>query len=106
MTARHYDLDALRAVRAEAAGEPPTVLLAGDTYTLPVEMPWAVVEALAHDTADAFRAAALALLGDEQYQWACAVGVSRDDMGALVVMAAQDLYQAGPPEASSVSDDS
>lgn len=103
---RHYDLDALRAARAEAAGDPPTVTLAGETFTLPVEMPWAVVEALAHDTAAAFRDAALALLGGSQYRRACELGVSRDDMGALVIMASQDLYVAGSPEVSSVSEPS
>jgi hypothetical protein len=42
------DLDAARAARAEARGEPPTVTLGGETFTLPVEIPmryiWALVE--------------------------------------------------------------
>lgn len=41
------DLDALAAARREAAGEAPTVVFHGETYTLPVELPFDVPESLA-----------------------------------------------------------
>ena len=43
---KEIDLDALAAVRREAAGENPTVKYGGKTFELPVEMPFAVVEAV------------------------------------------------------------
>lgn len=39
-----FDLDAARAARAEANGEAPTVKFGGVVFTLPVEMPYAIVE--------------------------------------------------------------
>lgn len=100
---RHFDLDALRAARAEAQGEPPTVTLHGDTYVLPVEMPWSVVEALATDGAKEFLRAVKDLLGEDGYERALGTGATREDFGALVMMAAGELYEAGDPEASGSS---
>ena len=45
-TKKEIDLDALAAVRREAAGESPTVKFGGRSFELPVEMPFAVVEAV------------------------------------------------------------
>lgn len=43
---KEIDLDALAAVRREAAGKNPTVKFGGKVFKLPVEMPFAVVEAV------------------------------------------------------------
>jgi hypothetical protein len=43
---KEIDLDALAAIRREAAGKNPTVKFGGKTFKLPVEMPFAVVEAV------------------------------------------------------------
>jgi len=43
---KEIDLDALAAIRREAAGKEPTVRFGGKTFKLPVEMPFAVVEAV------------------------------------------------------------
>lgn len=59
--ARVIDLDAARAARAEAAGEPVTIKLDGRDYTLPVEVP--VLAMIAADRGDAETMIRL-LLGD------------------------------------------
>ena len=40
------DLDAIRAAEREQHREPPTIVLGGVRWTLPVEMPFPIVEAL------------------------------------------------------------
>lgn len=74
------DLDELRAARREAAGEPPKIRFAGQVFTLPVEMPAAVVEALDDDDTVGF---AKGLLGKEQWGRFKELGGSRDDIFAL-----------------------
>lgn len=101
--ARHLDVDAFRAAREETVGDPPTVLLFGNKYTLPAKMPFAVIDALATDTADSFRAAVVALIGEDGLQKIIAAGASSNDMSDLLILAATDLYGAADPEGSSVS---
>lgn len=58
------DLDAARAARAEAQGEENTVLLGGDTFTLPLELPIELGDFLVSGRVGAFIEA---LLGEEQW---------------------------------------
>lgn len=44
--AGEFDLDAARAARAEQNGEHPTVKFGGKVFTLPVEMPYTIVESI------------------------------------------------------------
>lgn len=83
MTDRVIDLDAARAARAEAAGVAPRVIFAGKEYAMPVELPWAIVEAAAGGDADALVSAIRLLLGD---QWAAfqEAGPSVADMQLLI----------------------
>lgn len=48
-TPRHIDLDAARAARAEAAGEPPILTLGGRDIELPVELPAAFLDHIANE---------------------------------------------------------
>jgi hypothetical protein len=61
---RSIDLDAARAARAETVGEKPTVRFGGHDWTLPAELPWAVVEASSGEMAALINAME-ALLGDQ-----------------------------------------
>lgn len=90
------DLDAYRAARAEARGEAPTIKLLGETFTMPVEVPAAVLQAFADDDKVAF---GKALLGDEQWATFCEVGGTEDD---LVVIASRlwTLYGVSLGESS------
>lgn len=98
------DLDAYRAARAEARGEAPTIKLLGETFTMPVEVPAAVLQAFADDDKVAF---GKAVLGDEQWATFCEVGGTEDD---LVVIASRlwTLYgvSLGESSVSSGSSDS
>jgi len=46
---REINLDAARAERAEHKGEPPFIVLEGETYELPLELPTAFVEAVVEE---------------------------------------------------------
>lgn len=74
------DLDAARAARAEAHGEAPTVVLGGETFTLPAELPmqyvWTLVEGEDID--------ALKVLFDGQLDRFLAAGPTREDILALI----------------------
>lgn len=59
---RIVDLDARRAARAEAQGEPPEVVLGGERFTLPVRLPLEALDLMADGQ---FRAAFRLLLADE-----------------------------------------
>lgn len=87
---RIIDLDAARAARAEANGEAPIVRFGGVDYVLPVELPWAMVEAAASGDAGGLVQAVKLLLGD---QWATfeAEQPSISDMRILVENVAE-LY--------------
>jgi hypothetical protein len=78
--ARVIDLDAARAARAEAAGDPVTLTFGGETYTLPVELPADfALYAMERD----LRSAVMALLDDDAdafFAWR----PSMDDLTALV----------------------
>lgn len=80
---RVVDLDAARAARAEATAEAPVVVFGGVQYTLPVELPWAMVEAAASGDAAGLVNAVKLLLGS---QWAAfeAAQPSISDMRVLV----------------------
>jgi len=79
VTKRHFDLDAVRAARAEAQAEAPAVTFGGKEYQLPTEMPWAVVEAAASGDATGVVEAVKALLGDQWEDFA-SHGLSVADM--------------------------
>lgn len=49
---REINLDVLEAQDREAAGTPPTVKFKGKVFTLPVVMPWSMVEAYGELIAD------------------------------------------------------
>lgn len=99
------DLDAARAARKEGKGEPPEVIFGGATYTLPVEMPFEIVEQLAllqnangddASAAEPVLAVVHLLLGD-QYEAFMANHPSMDDLTALAKGAMQE-YGVGPGE--------
>lgn len=83
MSARIIDLDAARVARSEATGEPPVVRFGGVDYTLPVELPWAIVEAASSQDSTQIVNAVKSLLGE---QWAAfeQTGVSVGDMQTLI----------------------
>lgn len=91
---RVIDLDAARAARAEANAEPPVVRFGGVDYTLPVELPWAMVEAAAGGDANGLVSAVKLLLGN---QWAAfdAHSPSVADMRTLIEHVAT-LYGIDP----------
>jgi hypothetical protein len=98
------DLDAARAARAEARGEPPTVTLGGETFTLPAELPmryvWTLVEG---DDMDALK-----VLFDGQLDRFLATEPTREDILALVagVPALYGLASPGESPASAGSSNS
>jgi hypothetical protein len=104
VTERHIDLNHLRAARQTEQQIPPTVDWLDETWKLPVELPFAVVEAYVADDALSLRNAAVALLGD-QYPHALACGASDRDFADLIFGAAP-LYGGADPEVSGVSDGS
>lgn len=83
MSQRHFDLDAVRAARAEAQADAPVVTFGGKEYQLPAEMPWSVVEAAASGDAAGVVQAVKALLGDQWEDFA-SHGLSVADMTALM----------------------
>jgi len=92
------DLDAARAARAEARGEPPTITIGGETFTLPVELPmryvWTLVDG---DDIDALK-----VLFDSQIDRFLATDPTREDILALVA-GVPKLYGLGTPGESSAS---
>lgn len=80
---RIIDLDAARAARAEAKAEAPVIRFGGTEYTLPSELPWAIVEAASTGETKAIIDAIKTLLGE---QWSAfeATGVSVADMTVLI----------------------
>lgn len=83
MTKRIIDLDAARLARAEASQEAPLVRFNGNDYTLPVELPWSIVEAASSQDPNQIVSAVKSLLGD---QWLAfeAQGISVGDMTVLL----------------------
>lgn len=98
MAERYADLDARRAARAEALGEAPTFRLGGQTFTLPVEMPMALLESVARISGEATGGALVAavlpaleiILGPEQWVTFVEVRPSLED----VVEVADFLFTA------------
>jgi hypothetical protein len=76
---RSIDLDAARAARAEAAGEPVALTFGGKTIALPPELPADFALLLADGD---FRGAVKALL-NEDAQWFFDLRPSMDDLKAL-----------------------
>lgn len=97
---RSFDLEAARAARAEAKGDPPTVTFAGETFVFPVEMPmqyvWTLVDC--EDDRDALKV----LLNGQWDRFVKAVNPTRDDILALIAEVPK-LYGLGPPGELSAS---
>jgi hypothetical protein len=95
------DLDAARAARAEARGEPPTVTLGGETFTLPPEMPLRYVWTLV----DGDDMAALRVLFNGQLDRFLATEPTREDILTLIagVPALYGLVSPGESPASAGS---
>lgn len=91
---RVIDLDKAKAARAEAHGEPPTLVWGGGTYTLPVEMP-ADFAFLADD--GEVREAVSVLLGDDAATF-FAERPSVEDL-ELFVRSIGEVYGVTPGEA-------
>jgi hypothetical protein len=89
------DLDAARAARAETRGDPPTVVLAGETFTLPPEMPMRYMWTLL----DGDDMAALKVLFDGQLDRFLACDLTREDLLALLD-GVPHLYGLRPGELS------
>jgi hypothetical protein len=62
---RVIDLDAAKAARAEAKQEAPVIKFNGAEYTLPIELPWRVVEAASSSDTVQIINAVKSLLGDQ-----------------------------------------
>lgn len=77
---RVVDLDAARVARAEVQGEPPVVVLGGERFTLPHEMPFTVMEALIARDREGFMRP---LLGDS-YDRFWALGLSAEDRDEFI----------------------
>lgn len=101
------DLDAARAARAEARaargdnGE-RSIKLAGETYELPVELPYDFAYFTA---AGDHRLAFMAVLGEENFRKFWAVGISVEDLEVLAEQI-EKLYGSFKPGESQASDDS
>lgn len=80
---RIIDLDAARAARAEAKKEAPIIRFGGVDYTLPIELPWRIVEAASTQDTLQIVSAIKSLLGD-QWEKFEANGVSASDMTVLI----------------------
>lgn len=108
------DLDRARAARREGKGEPPTVTFGGETFNLPVELPFQVAVSLnevttatdAKDNAAANAAlldAVRAMFGD-RFEAFMAKGPSGDDLTELMNgLAEQYGVTEGEPQASAAS---
>ncbi len=99
------DLDAARAARREAKGEAPKVVFGGETFDLPIEMPFEIVEELGRlqsageDGTLAGQAvlAVVHLLMGDQYKAFMAHRPSMDDLTELANGAMKE-YGFGPGE--------
>lgn len=91
MSARQLDLNARRAARWEAAGEPPTVVIGDETFTLPVELPLAFLEAL--NALDVRRAVGT-LVGDADVDRFLAQRPSIEDLMELRSLYGVDVGEA------------
>lgn len=93
MSNKTIDLDSIRAARREALGAGPTILFGGVEFELPVEMPFAVIEAFGRMQAGddeknleatlAMMDIARALFGD-RYQEFMALGPSNNDVTSIL----------------------
>jgi hypothetical protein len=99
VTGRHLDLDALRAARGEALGVSPTITFFGETFKLPAQLPFAVIEAFAIDDAHTIHAGAVSLLGEDGVTLVVAKGATVDDISDLMQMVTHKLYGGADPEA-------
>lgn len=59
---REINLDAARAERAKQKGEPPYIILEGERYELPIELPTAFIEAVVEER---LRDGLVVILGEE-----------------------------------------
>jgi hypothetical protein len=96
---RHVDLDARRkAVAAEAKGEPVTVVLDGETFTLPSELPLSFAYYIT--TMDLMKACAV-LVGKDNAERFLDAGPTNEDFEAIVEAYGLDLGEAsGSPKSS------
>lgn len=98
------DLDAARAARREAQGEPPTVTFGGETFNLPVELPFDISEMgtrlneaqTSTEVAAAMRDTMKMLLADD-YDRFMALRPSTQDLVVLVEGIPKE-YGIGPGE--------
>lgn len=100
--ARRIDLNAARAARAEARGEPVTVELGDDVYTLPAEMPASVIGCIARAQAgepSGMLDAMSALVGPDFDEMVTKHNLSLDDLMVLLEGAAES-YGLTTPESS------
>lgn len=95
------DLDAAKAARREARGEGPTVVFAGEEFTLESEVPFAATEHLAEGRVSE---AVKLLLGDRHEQF-MALGPSVEDLMTLFeqMTTVYGLETLGNGQASDVS---
>lgn len=89
------NLDSARAARRESGKEAPTVVFGKKTYTLPVELPFPVVQQFTAMAGDRLKGDAVAvnaalesifrnLFGQKQYEQFMAAGPSLDDLTELL----------------------
>ena len=100
--ARRIDLNAARAARAEARGEPVTVELGDDVYELPAEMPASVIGCIARAQAgdpSGMLEAMAALVGDGFDEMVTKHRLSLDDLMVLLD-GASEQYGMTTPESS------
>jgi hypothetical protein len=92
---RTIDLDAAAAARAEAQGEPVTLIFRESEFTLPVEMP---ADFALHAQAERLRESVSALIGEKAEEF-FALRPSIEDITELVNAAAR-IYGVSPGEAA------
>lgn len=90
MDDRILDLDAARAARAEVRGDPPSITLGGQTFTLPAELPMRYIWTLI----DGDEMGALKLLFNGQLDKFLAAEPSKEDILALMA-GVPKLYGVG-----------
>jgi hypothetical protein len=105
----NVDLDKARAARAEANGEAPTVTFGGEVFTLPVEMPFGIIERVgdmtkAQEQQDGLELAAILsdisrMLFGERFEEFNALQPSMVDMQVLLDSVVP-LYGATPGESA------
>lgn len=98
MTDRFLDLDAARAARAEVGGDRPRVMLGGEEFLLPAELPMRYIWTLA----DGDDMAALKVLFNGQLERFLATEPTKEDIVALAG-AVPRLYGMGQSGESSAS---